>query len=156
MASVGGAAGVAGLEAAIGMARVLNEAERSIRADSREWSDEVAAGPAASDASRPAKSDGHAAILDDDRHIAVAEAVLQHPLQRRGVLLDVEILEHDVPPLEVCTGGLCVRSGVLAEDLNHSVILPSLFAYCLRPGAFSGSHPVAGVARGCLSFVAEV
>jgi hypothetical protein len=61
-----------------------------------------------------------------------------------------------VPPFEVCTGGLCVRSGVLAEDLNHGFILPLSFASSVSLVAFSGSHPVAAFSRDFLSFVAEV
>jgi hypothetical protein len=48
--------------------------------------------------------------------------VHEHARERRRVLLDVEILERDMPPLEVVTGGLRIRSGVLAEDEDHGAL----------------------------------
>jgi len=77
-----------------------------------------------SDPSGAAEADGHLPVLDDDGDGAPAGAVLEHPREIGGVLLDVDVLERDVPPLIVFTGGLRVGSSVLAEDLNHvSIVL---------------------------------
>ena len=70
--------------------------------------------------SRSSESDRHTAIVgDDDRDRAAALAERQHPVEVGVVLLDVDILERDLPPLVVVTGGLRVRSRILAEDVNH-------------------------------------
>src|SRR5207247_9336820 len=80
-----------------------------------------------SDASRAAKPDRHASIvLDDDRHFALTFAVRQHPVEIGLVLLDVHILERDMPPLIVVTGGLRVRSRVFADAVDHATILSAL------------------------------
>jgi hypothetical protein len=49
--------------------------------------------------------------------------VLEHPREIGRILLDVDVLERDVPPLIVVTGGLRVGSGILAEDVNHLAIV---------------------------------
>src|SRR3982751_5295046 len=46
-------------------------------------------------------------------------AVAKHPLERRRILLDVEILDRHLPPRVVVPGGSRIRSGVLAEDIDH-------------------------------------
>src|SRR2546425_594049 len=80
-----------------------------------------------SDTSRAAKPDRHAPIvLDDDRDFALTFAVRQHPVEIGFFLLDVHILERDMPPLIVVTGGLRVRSRVFAEDVHHHTILRAL------------------------------
>jgi hypothetical protein len=48
--------------------------------------------------------------------------VREHARERRGVLLDVEVFERDMPPLKVVTGGLRVGSGVFAEDEDHEAL----------------------------------
>jgi hypothetical protein len=73
-------------------------------------------------ASGAAEADGHLVVIHDDRHRAASLAVHEHTRERGGVLLDVEILERDVPPLKVVTGGLCIRSGVFAEDGDHAAL----------------------------------
>jgi hypothetical protein len=72
------------------------------------------------DASRAAEPDRHLVAVNDHRHRASALAESQHPLQLRRVLFDVDVLERDLPPLKVVTGGLGIRSGVLAEDEDHA------------------------------------
>ena len=74
-------------------------------------------------ASSAAEPDGHLSVLDDDRHRAPLVAVLQHALQRCGVLLDVDVFERNVPPLIIGPGGLRVGSGVFAEDVDHGSIV---------------------------------
>jgi thymidylate synthase ThyX len=75
--------------------------------------------------SRAAEADRHLPIFDDDGDRAATAAESQHPLQLRGVFLDVDVFEGDMPPLIVVTGGLRVRSAVLAEDVDHAL----LYAY---------------------------
>jgi hypothetical protein len=70
-------------------------------------------------ASGAAKPDRHLLAVDDHRHRAASLAVAEHPLERCRVLLDVQIFKRNLPPTEVLTGGLRVRSGVLAEDVDH-------------------------------------
>ena len=78
-----------------------------------------------SHASRAAEPDGHAAIVGHDhRDRAPPVAVGEHPLEIGVVLLDVDVLERDMPPLIVVTGGLRVGSRVFAEDVGHRSILP--------------------------------
>jgi hypothetical protein len=73
-----------------------------------------------SDASGAAEADGHlASVVDDDRNGAAAHRVAEHALQLFGVLLDVDVLERNVPPFMILPGGLRVGSGVLAKDVNH-------------------------------------
>ena len=77
----------------------------------------------ASDASGAAEADGHLAVFNDDRHGAAAFGVAEHPLERRRVLLDVHVVEPNMPPFIVVPGGLRIGSRVLAEDLDHSWIV---------------------------------
>jgi hypothetical protein len=76
-----------------------------------------------SDPSGPAEADRHLAVVDDDRDGAAAFAELEHARELRGVLLDVDVLELDMPPCIVVTGGLRVGSRVLAENLDHHPIV---------------------------------
>ena len=76
-----------------------------------------------SDPSGAAEADRHPVAVHDHRHRAAAAAERQHARQRRRVLLDVEVLERNMPPLKVVTGGLRIRSGVFAEDVDHEVIV---------------------------------
>jgi hypothetical protein len=85
-----------------------------------------AAARAASDSSRAAEADGHGAVLDDDRDAPLALRHLKHPLEVGRVLLDVEILERDVPPGVVLTGGFRVGSRILAEDQHGHVAILSV------------------------------
>ena len=71
------------------------------------------------DASSAAKSDRHLIAVNNHRNRASALAESQHALQLRRVLLDVDVLERDLPPLKVVTGGLRIGSGVFAEDEDH-------------------------------------
>jgi hypothetical protein len=80
----------------------------------------------ASDPSGPAESDRHPIVVDDDRHGATALAVAQHALEFGRVFLDVDVLERDMPPLIVVTGGLRVGSSVLAKDVDHGLIVRGL------------------------------
>ncbi len=79
----------------------------------------------ASDTSGAAESNLDLAVLFDHGHGAAAEGELEHALQRGVILFDVDVLERDVPPLIVVTGGLCIGSTVLAVDLHHA-------SYCTR------------------------
>jgi hypothetical protein len=74
-------------------------------------------------ASGAAEPDRHLIAVNDHRNRAAAIAEPEHPLQPRLVFLDVDVLERNLPPLKVVTGGLRVRSGVFAEDENHVSIL---------------------------------
>jgi hypothetical protein len=87
---------------------------------------EASARDASSDASSSAESDRHPIVVDDDGHGAAALAVAEHALELRGVFLDVDVLERDMPPLIVVTGGLRVGSSVLAEDVDHALIVRGL------------------------------
>ena len=78
---------------------------------------------AESDASGTAKADRHLIAIDDDRHSATTLAETEHPLQIECVFLDVDVLERDMPPLTILTGGLRVGSSVLAEDRDHGAIV---------------------------------
>jgi len=69
--------------------------------------------------SASAEPDDHLVAVDDDRHVALAFAVLQHSLEACRVLLDVDVLERDSPPLIIVTGGLGVGSTVFAENQDH-------------------------------------
>ena len=75
------------------------------------------------DASSAAEPDRHLIAVNDHRNRAAALAEPEHPLQPRLVFLDVDVLERNLPPLKVVTGGLRIRSGVFAEDENHVSIL---------------------------------
>ena len=73
------------------------------------------------DASRAAEADRDGAVLvENHRHGALAAGVRQHPRELSGLLLDVDVVDRDVPPLIVCPGGLRVRSTVFAEDRHHA------------------------------------
>ena len=69
--------------------------------------------------SGPAKPDRHLLAVDDHRDRPASLAVAEHPLERGRVLLDVEILDRDLPPRVIVPGGSRVRSRVLAEDVDH-------------------------------------
>src|SRR5204862_8185725 len=71
------------------------------------------------DASSAAEPDRDLIVLDDHRNGAAPLAVPEHALELSEVLLDVDVVERNVPPLIVFTGGLRVRSGVLAVDRDH-------------------------------------
>ena len=75
---------------------------------------------AASNASGAAEADCHLIAVNDHRHGTAPVAVPQHALELRRILLDVDVLERNLPPLKIVTGGLRVRSGVLAEDVDHA------------------------------------
>ena len=77
----------------------------------------------ASDASGAAEADRHLAVFDDHRHGPAPLRVTEHALERRRVFLDVHVTDRNMPPLIVVPGGLRIRSGVLAENLDHSFIL---------------------------------
>lgn len=84
----------------------------------------AAAGGRGSDASGAAEADGHlATVVDDDGDGAAAVGQREHALELRGVFLDVDVLERHVPPFMILPGGLCVGSGVLAEDVDHPSIV---------------------------------
>jgi hypothetical protein len=74
-------------------------------------------------ASRAAEPDRHLIAVNNHRHRASALAEFEHAPQPRRVLLDVDVLERDLPPLKVVTGGLRIGSGVFAEDEDHVSIL---------------------------------
>lgn len=74
---------------------------------------------AALDASGAAEADGHLLPVHNHRNGAAALAEAEHPFKFHGVLLDVDVLERDMPPLVIITGGLRVGSSVLAEDVDH-------------------------------------
>jgi hypothetical protein len=74
-------------------------------------------------ASGAAEADGDLIAVNDHRHRSASAAVNEHARKGRGVLLDVEVLERNVPPLKIVTGGLRIRSGVFAEDGDHAAIL---------------------------------
>jgi putative transposase len=76
-------------------------------------------------ASGAAESDRDRAIVGQNhRHRTAALAQAEHPIELGRVFLDVDVLERDVPPTEVVTGGLCIGSRVLAEDDRHLSIVP--------------------------------
>jgi hypothetical protein len=75
------------------------------------------------DASGAAEADRDLVAVNDHRYRAAPVAVHEHARESCSVLLDVEVLERNLPPLKVVTGGLRVRSGVFAEDENHVSIL---------------------------------
>src|ERR1043166_7901903 len=77
----------------------------------------------ASHASGAAEADRHLAVFDDHRHGAAPFRVAEHALERRRVSLDVQVRDREMPPLIVVTGGLRVGSRVLAENLDHSLIV---------------------------------
>jgi hypothetical protein len=75
------------------------------------------------DPSSAAEPDRHLIAVNDHGHRAPPVAEREHALQIRRVLLHVDVLERNLPPLKVVTGGLRVRSSVLAEDVNHVLIV---------------------------------
>ena len=74
------------------------------------------------DASGAAEADGDLIAVNDHRHRAASLTVNEHAREGCGVLLDVEVLERNVPPLKVVTGGLRIRSGVFAENGDHAAL----------------------------------
>jgi hypothetical protein len=74
---------------------------------------------AALHASGAAEADGHLFPVHNHRNGPPAAAVAEHPFKFRGVFLDVYVLERDMPPLVIITGGLRVGSSVFAEDVDH-------------------------------------
>ena len=77
------------------------------------------------DASGAAESNRDRPIVGQDhRHRAPAVAQPEHPLECGRVLLDVDVLERDVPPTEVLTGGFRVGSSVFPENDHHFPIVP--------------------------------
>ena len=84
-------------------------------------------------ASGSAESDRHLPVLDDDGNVAAAFRVAEHPVEPGGALVDVDVLERDLPPLTVLTGGLRIRSGVLAEDVDHGVSVAFVHGRWLMP-----------------------
>jgi hypothetical protein len=71
------------------------------------------------DPSGAAEPDRNLIVVDDHRNGAAPLAVLEHALELNGVLFDVEVLERNVPPLIIVTGGLRVGSSVLAVNRDH-------------------------------------
>src|SRR5450759_2493054 len=71
------------------------------------------------DASRAAEPDRHFVAVEDDRYVPAPPGHGEHPIERRSILLDVDVLELDTPPDMVLTGGQRVGSRVLAEDADH-------------------------------------
>jgi hypothetical protein len=57
------------------------------------------------DASGAAEADRDLLAVNNHGHRAAPVAVNEHAREGRGVLLDVEVLERNVPPLKVVTGG---------------------------------------------------
>jgi hypothetical protein len=78
---------------------------------------------ARSHASGAAEPDGHLIAVDNHRHGAAPVAEGQHALQVGRVAFDVDVLERNLPPAKILTGGLRIRSSVLAEDVHHPSIL---------------------------------
>ena len=74
------------------------------------------------DASGAAEADGDLVAVNDHGHRAASVAVNKHARKGRGVLLHVEVLERNMPPLKIVTGGLRIRSGVFAEDGDHAAL----------------------------------
>jgi len=61
---------------------------------------------AGSDASGAAEADRDlAAVVDDHGDGAAAVGVAEHALELRGVFLDVDVLERNVPPFMILPGG---------------------------------------------------
>jgi hypothetical protein len=57
------------------------------------------------DASGAAEADGDLVAVNDHGHRAAPVAVHEHARESCSVLLDVEVLERNVPPLKIVTGG---------------------------------------------------
>jgi hypothetical protein len=76
-------------------------------------------GPPTLHASGAAEADRHLLAVDDHRHRPASLAEGQHALELRRVLLDVDVLERNVPPIKILPGGLRVGSRVFAEDVDH-------------------------------------
>ncbi len=76
------------------------------------------------DPSTAAVADGHLVVFHDDRDVAAALAVAEHPLQAGGVLLHVDVLDRVAALCEDLTGLRRVGSGVLAEDQDVSQAPP--------------------------------
>ena len=71
------------------------------------------------DPSGAAEPDRDLIVLDDHRNGTAPLAVPEHALKLSRVFFDVDVLERNVPPPIVVTGGLRVGSGVFAEDVDH-------------------------------------
>ena len=56
-------------------------------------------------------------VFEDHRHLAAA-GELDHPVELRSILLDVDVPNRVLPTRVVLTGRGRVRSGVLSEDLD--------------------------------------
>ena len=82
------------------------------------------------DASRTAEPDRHFGAVQDDRYVPAPPGHGEHAIERRSILLDVDVLELDTPPDMVLTGGQRVGSRVLAEDVDHR------FLGCLRASLY--------------------
>jgi hypothetical protein len=74
-------------------------------------------------ASSAAEPDRHLIAVNNHRNRASPFAESEHALELRRGFLDVDVLEQNLPPLKVVTGGLRIGSGVLAEDQDHVPIL---------------------------------
>src|SRR5688500_17616297 len=70
-------------------------------------------------ASSAPETDGHPVAFHDDGHITAPAAELEHPRQRRGVLLHVLILECDAFVAVVVARRQGIGTAVLAEDQHH-------------------------------------
>jgi hypothetical protein len=72
---------------------------------------------ARSNASRPSKTDGDFAPVDDDRNFPPAGEA-NHPIELLAVVLDVDVDERHVALCVVLTGRSRVGSGVFSENLD--------------------------------------
>ena len=88
--------------------------------------------------SRSTEPDGDALTLHDDRHVAAPEGVREHPLKAGCILLDVDVLERNLPLGVVLTGRHGVRSGILSENVDH-LFTPSRRA--VYPDFAAALHP---------------
>ena len=89
-----------------------------------------------SDPSGAAEADGDLVAVDDDRYFPTSLAIAEHPLEFGRVVLDVDVLERDMPPIEIFTGGLSIWSSVFAENDRHASIVPVTYLSptCHLPG----------------------
>jgi hypothetical protein len=80
-------------------------------------------------ASSTAEADRHFTVVDNHGNEPFPARVLEHLLERGRVLLDVEVLNRNVPLLIILTGGLRVGSRVFAEDhdgISHTAAILAL------------------------------